>query len=191
MGKVVVTQFMSIDGVFQDPGGVGEFEHGGWSFKFDRGAEGNQFKVDELMASDALLLGRVTWEGFAKAWPGREDEAGFARKFNSMPKYVVSATMQEADWTNSTIISADLPSEVAKLKERHDGDLVVHGSGQLVRGLMEHDLVDQYNLMTFPVVLGTGKRLFTEGSPTTTLRLVESRPVGPDGVLVLIYQRAG
>jgi len=189
MGKLIVTEFISLDGVIEDPGGSEDFAHGGWSFKYDRGDEGNKFKLDETMASDALLLGRVTYEGFAAAWPTRSDDMGFAEKFNSMPKYVVSSTLTDPEWNNSTVIAGDLPAEVAKLKEQHD-EIVVHGSGSLVRALTELDLVDEYRLMTFPVVLGSGKRLFGDSDAAKTLQLADVKPVGPDGVVVLTYRRA-
>src|SRR5215216_2771373 len=160
MGRIVVTEFMSLDGVVEDPGGAEGYEYGGWSFEYSRGEEGDKFKLDETMASDAMLLGRVTYEGFAAAWPEREDEAGFADKFNSMPKYVVSSTLSDPEWNNSHVVSADLPAEVEKLKAEHDGDIVVAGSAQLVHGLLENHLVDELRLMVFPVVLGDGKRVF-------------------------------
>lgn len=188
MGRVVVTEFVSLDGVIEDPGGSEDFEHGGWSFKFERGDEGDKFKLDEALESDALLLGRVTFEGFAEAWPHREGE--FADKFNEMPKYVVSTTLDEPEWNNSTVIKDDVAAEVAKLKGQHDGDIVVHGSGQLVQTLMQEGLVDEYRLMVFPVVLGSGKRLFGEASDAKTLKLVDSKQVGPDGIVVQTYQPA-
>jgi dihydrofolate reductase len=186
--KVVVTEFVSIDGVFEDPGGSENFEHGGWSFKFNRGEDGDKFKQDETMASDALLLGRVTYEGFAEAWPQRKDPDGFADKFNSMPKYVVSTTLKDPEWNNSTVIGTDLESEVPKLKEQHEGDIVVHGSGQVARELLDKGLVDEVRLMVFPVVLGKGKRPF-EGADMSALKLAGSMTVG-DGVMVLTYERA-
>jgi dihydrofolate reductase len=190
MGKVVVTEFISLDGVFEDPGGGEDFEHGGWTFKFDRGEDGDKFKFDELMAADAQLLGRVTYEGFAAAWPSMSDDVGFADKMNAMPKYVVSRTLEQADWNNSTVIRDDVPGEVARLKDEVDGDIVVAGSGQLVRTLMEHGLIDEYRLMVFPVVLGKGKRLFGDGTNHTTLRLTDSTQVGSDGVMILTYAPA-
>ncbi len=190
MGRIVVTEFVSLDGVMEAPGGGEDFEYGGWSFEIDRGDEGNKFKLDETMASDALLLGRRTYEGFAQAWPDRDDEAGFADKFNSMPKYVVSSTLSDPQWNNSTVISADLPEEVAKLKAEHDGDIVVHGSAQLVHALLDQDLVDELRLMVFPVVLGRGKRVFGETSDKKSLELTDSTVVG-DGVTILVYGRAG
>ena len=186
MGKLVVTEFVSLDGVMQAPGGE-EFKYPGWSFEFDRGDDGNQFKLDETMESDVLLIGRVTYESFAGAWPDREGE--FADKFNRMPKYVVSSTLTEPEWNNSTVLSGDLAAEVAKLKEQHD-EIVVHGSGSLVRGLTDLDLVDEYRLMTFPVVLGSGKRLFGDSDTPKTLQLADVKPVRPDGVVVLTYRRA-
>jgi dihydrofolate reductase len=187
MGRIVVTEFVSLDGVTEDPGGSEDFKHGGWSLEISRGDEGDQFKLDETMASDALLLGRVTYEGFAKAWPTREGE--FADKFNSMPKYVVSSTLKDPEWTNTTVLEGDLAGEVARLKEQHDGDVVVHGSMQLVEALLENDLVDELRLMVFPVVLGSGKRLFGETSDKKTLQLRDSKVVG-DGVAILVYERA-
>jgi dihydrofolate reductase len=187
MGKIVVTEFVSLDGVVEDPGGSENFKYGGWTFEYDRGDEGNKFKLDETMASDALLLGRVTYEGFADAWPSREGE--FAEKFNTMPKYVVSSTLENPEWTNSTVISDDLPAEVEKLKQQHTGDVVVHGSVRLVQSLLEQDLVDELRLMVFPVVLGTGKTLFGETSDKKPLKLADSKTVG-DGVVILTYTRA-
>jgi dihydrofolate reductase len=186
MGKLVVTEFVSVDGVFEDPGGAEDFEHGAWSFEFDRGEEGEKFKLDETLDSDALLLGRVTYEGFAEAWPERDGE--FADKFNSMPKYVVSSTLEDPEWANSTVIGTDLQAEVPKLKDRHERDIVVHGSGQVARGLLDLGLVDELRLMVFPVVLGKGKRPF-EGAEMSTLKLTESKTVGSDGVIVLVYER--
>src|SRR5919201_1018450 len=160
MAKVVVSEFVTLDGVAEDPGGAEGFERGGWAFRFDRGPEGDKFKLDETLASDAVLLGRVTYEGFAEAWPSRTGE--FADKLNGMPKYVVSTTLEEPGWNNSTLINDDVAEEVSKLKQQPGGDLVVHGSATLVRTLMQHDLVDEYRLMVFPIVLGTGKRLFSD-----------------------------
>jgi dihydrofolate reductase len=189
VGRIVVTEFMSLDGVVEDPGGSEDFKYGGWSFQIARGEEGDKFKVDEVFSSEALLLGRVTYEGFAAAWPSRTDDVGFADKFNSMPKYVVSSTLENPEWNNSTVLNGDLATEVAKLKQEHDGDIVVHGSPQLVQGLVEHDLVDEYRLMVYPVLLGAGKRLFGETTGKKPLRLVSSQVVG-DGVAILVYQPA-
>ena len=187
MGKIVVTEFMSLDGVVEAPGGGEAYKHGGWSFAISRGDEGDKFKLDETLSSEALLLGRVTYEGFAAAWPSRDDE--FADKFNSMPKYVVSSTLTNPEWTNTTVLKGDIAKEVARLKEQQDGDIVVHGSPQLVQTLVEHDLVDEFHLMVFPVVLGSGKRLFGETSDKKTLRLVDSKIVG-DGVAIFVYEPA-
>jgi dihydrofolate reductase len=184
VGKIVVTEFVSLDGVMEDPGGSESFKYGGWSFEIPRGDEGDRIKVDETMSSDALLLGRVTYEGFAEAWPSRD--GAFADRFNTMPKYVVSSTLENPEWTNTTVLNGDLSTEVAKLKQEHDGDIVVHGSAQLVQALLDLDLVDELRLMVYPVVLGAGKRLFGETSDRKRLRLVDSKVVG-DGVLVLTY----
>jgi dihydrofolate reductase len=183
VGKVVVSQFVTIDGVFEDPGGSEGTERGAWAFGFDRGEDGDRFKLDELMASDALLLGRVTWEGFAAAWPTRDGE--FADKFNAMQKYVVSSTLRDPDWNNSTVITLD---DIPALREAEGGDILVTGSARLVASLLESNLVDELRLMVFPTVLGAGRRLFEDTGEPTGLELVESRPVGPDGVLVLIYK---
>jgi len=187
VGKIVVTEFMSLDGVVEDPGGAEDFKHSGWSFEISRGDEGDKFKLDETMSSEVLLLGRRTYEGFAKAWPAREGE--FADKFNTMPKYVVSSTLEKPEWNNSTVLKGGVAEEVAKLKREHDGDIVVHGSPQLVQALIEHDLVDELRLMVFPVVLGSGKRLFGETSDKKTLKLVDSKVVG-EGVAILTYAPA-
>jgi dihydrofolate reductase len=187
MGRIVITEFVSLDGVMEAPGGGEDFRHGGWTFEIERGDEGNKFKLDEALEADALLLGRRTYEGFAEAWPGREGE--FADKFNNMPKYVVSSTLDDPEWNNSTVLKGDLADEVAKLRNQHEGDIVVHGSAQLAQGLVENDLVDELRLMVFPVVLGSGKRLFGETSDKKRLRLADSKIVG-DGVAILVYEPA-
>ena len=191
MGRIVVTEFVTVDGRVEDPGGAEGFDRGGFAFRFSRGDDGDKFKLDELMAAEALLLGRVTYEGFAAAWPGRADEAGFADKMNGMPKYVVSTTLEKAEWNNSTVIRGEVAAEVGKLKERTAGDLLVAGSVRLVQTLAEHDLVDEYRLMVFPTILGAGKQLFAATSHAASLRLAEAAPVGPDGVVILIYRSAG
>jgi dihydrofolate reductase len=185
VGRIVVTEFVSLDGVMEDPGGGESFKHGGWTFEIDRG-EGMIFKLEETMATDALLLGRVTYEEFAKPWPSRD--GAFADKLNALPKHVVSSTLERPEWNNSSVLSGELDAEVATLKERYDGDVVVHGSAQLAQALIEHDLVDELRLMVFPVVLGSGKRLFGETAGKKRLELVDTRTVG-DGVLILTYVR--
>jgi dihydrofolate reductase len=187
MGRIVVTEFISLDGVIEDPGGSEDFKYGGWSFEIERGDEGDRFKLDEALNSDALLLGRKTYEGFAAAWPSRDGE--FADKFNNMRKYVVSSTLKDPEWTNSAVLDGDLADEVSKLRDEVDGDIVVHGSAQLVQGLVENGLVDELRLMVFPVVLGAGKRLFGETSDKQRLRLSDSKTVG-DGVQILTYEPA-
>jgi dihydrofolate reductase len=193
MGRIVVSQFVTLDGVMEDPGGSEGMERGGWAFQFNRGEDGDKFKLDEVMESTALLLGRKTYEGFAAAWPeraGDEDEGGFAEKINSMPKYVVSTTINDPGWQNSHLISENVPEEVEKLKGTYEGDIQVAGSATLVKTLLENDLVDQWNLMVFPTILGSGKRLFADGVPRRKLKLVEDRGVGSDGIRVEIYERA-
>ena len=184
MGRIVVTEFASLDGVVEDPGGAEDYRHGGWSFEFSRGEEGDQFKLDETRNSAALLLGRRTYEGFAAAWPSREGE--FADLFNSMPKYVVSTTLKDPEWKNTTVLN-DL-DDVRRVKDEVDGNIVVHGSAQLVQGLIENDLVDELRLMVFPIVLGSGKRLFGETSDKKPFQLADTRTVG-DGVSILTYRR--
>jgi dihydrofolate reductase len=188
MREVVVSQFVTLDGVMEDPGGSEGSERGGWAFQFERGPDGDKFKLDEVMAADALLLGRRTYEGFAAAWPSRTGE--FADKFNTMPKYVVSSTLENPEWSNSTAITpANLVDEVTKLKQDGDGDVLVNGSAQLVDALARHDLVDEYRLMVFPVVLGAGKRLFSDAADRTPLRIVDLRQTGE--VVILTLRRAG
>jgi dihydrofolate reductase len=188
MGRIVVTEFISLDGVIESPGGDEHFKYKGWTFDFDRGADGNAFKVQELDDSTALLLGRRTYMGFAAAWPGRDGE--FADKFNSMPKYVVSSTLDKAEWNNTTVLKGDVVKEVLKLKQNVDGDIAVHGSAQLVQTLLEYDLIDELHLMVFPVVLGTGKRLFGETTDKKRMKLAESKTVG-EGVAILILKPTG
>ena len=188
MGKLVVTEFVSIDGVFEDPGGVEGYEHGGWTFDYDRGADGNAFKLDEVMESEVQLLGRVTYEGFAAAWPSREGP--FADKLNSDPKYVVSTTLKQPEWHNTTVISDNVVERISTLRDESEGVILVAGSGTLVRHLLEANMVDELRLMVFPTILGRGKRLFPEGIDRLKLTHVESRSVGPDGVQVQVYQRA-
>jgi dihydrofolate reductase len=184
MRRIVVSEFVTLDGVMEDPGGAEDFDRGGWAFQFERGPEGDKFKLDEVLEADALLLGRKTYEGFAKAWPTVTDEVGFAEKMNSMPKYVVSSTLESADWNNSTVINGDVAEGVAKL----GGNILVAGSAQLVQTLMDHDLVDEYRLMIYPVLLGSGKRLFKEGADTTALQIVETNQTGQ--VATVVLQRA-
>ena len=188
MGKLVVTEFVSIDGVFEDPGGAEDYEHGGWTFEYDRGEDGNKFKLDEVMDAQVHLLGRVTYDGFAKAWPSREGP--FADKLNADPKYVVSTTLEAPPWQNTTVISDNVVDKISKLKDETEGLILVAGSGTLVRTLLEADLMDELHLMVFPTILGRGRRLFPEGIDRLKLRLAETKTVGSDGVLVQIYQRA-
>jgi dihydrofolate reductase len=182
MARIVVTEFVSLDGVVDEPR---------WTFQFDRGQDGDAFKYDELFASSALLLGRVTYAGFAAAWPGMGTD-DFGRRMNEIPKYVVSATLADADatWGPTTVIRGDIAAEIADLKDRHDGDLLVEGSSQLVHTLTQHGLVDEYRLMVFPVILGQGKRLFPDQmSQHAKLALAESKTAG-DGVMMLTYRPA-
>jgi dihydrofolate reductase len=183
VGQIVVSQFVTVDGVMEDPGGSEGMERGGWALQFDRGEDGDRFKLDEVMGSDALLLGRVTYEGFAAAWPSREGD--FADKFNTMQKYVVSTTLSDPEWQNSAVIGIE---EVPLIKDDQEGILLVNGSRRLVEDLIEQDLVDEVRLMVFPLVLGAGKTMFGQTTDTKSLALVESKPVGPEGVVVLTYR---
>ena len=188
MGRIIVTEYVSLDGVMEAPGGGEDFKHGGWTREINRGPEGDKFKLDETLDSEALLLGRVTYEGFAAAWPSMKNE--FADKFNSMPKYVISSTIDDPRWNNSTVLKGDVVVEVSKLRRRLGGNIVVHGSAQLARTLIVHDLVDELRLMVYPVILGSGKRLFGEASDKKRLRLASTRTVG-DGVSILTYEPMG
>ncbi len=182
MRKVVVSEFVSLDGVMEAPDK--------WHFQFWH-EEMGKYKYDELFASDALLLGRVTYQGFAAAWPSMTDEAGFADRMNSLPKFVVSTTLEEPlEWNNSTLIKENVAEEVSKLKQQPGQDVLIYGSADLVHTLMQHDLIDEYRIMVHPVVVGSGKRLFRDGSDTKVLRLVETRMLGPD-VVVLSYRPSG
>lgn len=187
MGRIVVTEHISVDGVVEAPSGMERFERVGWKDAFKRSPEGEKFKLDETMASDALLLGRVTYDGFAPVWPHYQGE--FADKFNTMPKYVVSSTLQNPEWNNTTVLRGDIVEEITKLKQQYERDIVVHGSPQLAQTLIEHDLVDALHLLVYPVIVGAGKRLFSETSDTKRLRLTEARTVG-DGIHILIYEKA-
>ncbi len=186
MRKLVVSEFVTLDGVMEDPGGAEQFERGGWAFQFERGPEGDQFKNDELMDSDALLLGRVTYQGFEKAWPSMTGE--FADKMNNMPKYVVTSSLTVAGWNNSNIIKNNIVDEINALKQMEGKDILVAGSRQLVQKLMEYDLVDVIRLMVYPIVLGRGKRLFDDTTVKHPLELLEAKPVGSAGVVTMVYQ---
>jgi dihydrofolate reductase len=186
MGRIVVTEFVSLDGVMQAPGGE-DFKYPGWSFEFDRGEDGNQFKLDETLETDALLIGRITYESFANAWPEREGP--FADKFNTMPKYVVSSTLKDPEWNNTTVLDGNAVEHASKLKDEVDGIIQTPGSRRLVHDLIEADLVDEVHMMIFPVILGTGDRMYGETSDKMAMRLKEARTVG-DGVVILIYERA-
>ena len=187
MGQIVVTEFVSLDGVFEDPGGSENYEYGGWTFEYDRGDEGNTFKLDELMDAKVQLLGRITYEGFAEAWPTREGP--FAEKRNNDPKVVVSTTLLEPQWNNTTVISSDVVERLRKLKDETDGSILVAGSGTLVETLLGAYIVDELRLMVFPTILGRGRRVFPEGIDRLKFTLTESRTVGPDGVQVQVLRR--
>jgi dihydrofolate reductase len=191
MSRIVVSEFVSLDGVMEDPGGAEGTSYGGWAFKFERGPDGDKYKLDELMAADAMLLGRVTYQGFAQAWPSITDEVGFADKMNGMRKYVVSSTLEQADWNNSEILRGDVADEVRKLKAQPGGDILVAGSARLAHALQAADLVDEYRLMVYPTVLGSGKRLFPDGGRPGGLALVEARQSEAVAILTLRPVREG
>ena len=189
MRKVIVTEYVTLDGVFDDPGGSEGTKHGGWSFQFWN-EEAMNYKFNELLASDALLLGRVTYEGFAKAWPTMKGAGEFADRMNSIPKYVVSTTLKELEWNNSHLIQENVAEEVIALKQQEGKDILVAGSSKLVHTLMEHNLIDEYQLMVHPVILGGGKHFFTEGSDKAVLKLIGTKSFS-SGIVVLSYQPAG
>jgi dihydrofolate reductase len=186
MGRVIVTEFVSLDGVMEAPGGEPGYAHSGWTFDFGDAGQ-YAYKLDETLEAEALLLGRVTYEGFAAAWPGRTDEAGFADKMNEMPKYVVSSTLDEVNWNTSTLLRGDITEEVPRLKEEIDGVILVAGSRTLVHGLLEHGLVDELRLMIFPVILGSGRRVFPETQDKIPLRLADTRQYD-NGIVVHAYE---
>lgn len=185
MSRIVVTQYMSLDGVIEDPVGMEGSGLGDWTGPYTRGPEGDKFKIDELFASDAVLLGRTTYEAFAAVWPAVKDETGFADRINNMPKLVVSNTLAEASWNNSTIVGGDIVEKIRALKEEPGGDILVYGSAALVHALIPHGLIDAYNLMVFPTVLGRGKRLFPDGAGFD-LTLAEVKPLG-SGIVLIRY----
>jgi dihydrofolate reductase len=186
MRKLIVSEFITLDGVIEAPGGEPTHPHTGWVFDFF-GPEQGDYKLAEVLEAESLLIGRATYEGFAEAWPPREGE--FADKMNAMPKHVVSTTLKELDWNNSSLIEGNVAAEVAKLKRTDGGPILVAGSCTLVRTLMEHDLVDELRLMVFPVVLGSGKRLFPDSPDKKVLQLVDTTQF-PSGVVVHHYHPA-
>jgi dihydrofolate reductase len=188
MGEIVITEFVTLDGVMEDPGGGESFDRGGWAFQFERGEAGDRFKAEELMASDAQLLGRVTYEGFAAAWPAM-DQDEFGRRMNSMPKFVVSRTLENPTWANTTVLGGDLAEEVGRLKSRFAADILVAGSASLAQSLLAADLVDRINLMVFPIVLGSGKRLFADGIGSIGFTLTGTQQAGSTAILTLRRDR--
>jgi dihydrofolate reductase len=209
MGRIVISEFVSLDGIVEDPAGIEGFKHGGWTFEIDRAEEGEDGPVglrqegvlsgallrvpeqvarhvlEETLGAEALLLGRVTFEQFAARWPARDGQ--FADKYNNMPKYVVSSTLEDPEWNNSKVLKGDLVAEISSLKRELDGDIVVPGSIRLARALIEHNLVDELRLMVYPVLLGSGERLFGELSDKKPLRLVDASTDG-DGVVIHTYE---
>lgn len=188
MGDIVITEFLTLDGVMEDPGGGEAFDRGGWAFQFERGEEGDRFKSEELMASDAQLLGRVTYQGFAAAWPAM-DQDEFGQRMNSMPKFVVSRTLEDPTWTNTTVLRGELADEVGRLKSRFERDILVAGSATLAQSLLAADLVDRINLMVFPVVLGSGKRLFADAAASTRFTVSGARQAGSTAIVTLRRDR--
>jgi dihydrofolate reductase len=187
MGKIVISENVSLDGVVEDPTGNEGFRLGGWFLETDRGEDGDKFVLDEALASEAVLLGRRTYETFAARWLSRDGE--LADRLNGLPKYVVSSTLEDPSWSNSTVLKGDVVTELSKLKRELDGQVVVYGSVQLARTLLEHDLADELRLLVYPVVLGAGERLFGEISDKKPMRIVGTQTVG-DGVVILTYELA-
>jgi dihydrofolate reductase len=186
MRKVIVSEFVSLDGIMEDPGGAEKFKHGGWTRPYwsdDMGA----VKFDELFASDALLLGRVTYQGFAAAWPSVKDEAGFADRMNSIPKVVVSTTLDKVEWNNSRLIKGNIVEEISKLKQQPGQDILVGGSATLIQSLIPHGLIDLYRLLVYPIALGSGKRLFTDQGNPVKLKLTKTASY-QSGVVLLEYE---
>ncbi len=186
MEKIIATEFITLEGVMEDPGGAEKTKHGGWSGQYWN-EEAQKYKYDELFATGALLLGRVTYEGFAAAWPEMTDEDGFADRMNSLPKYVVSETLNHTAWNNSTLIKKDMMKQISKLKQDAEQDIVIHGSGELINTLLPYGVIDEFRLMVFPIVLGDGKRLFKETTGLNHLKLLETKTFDT-GVMVLHYQ---
>jgi dihydrofolate reductase len=186
MGKIVVTEYISLDGVIEAPGGTEDYRHVNWAMEFSRGPEGDRFMHEELRAAEAFLFGRVTYEEYAKAWPTMQGE--YADRFNAMPKYVVSSTLADPEWSNTIVLTGAATDEAAKLRRRPGGDVVVQGSSRLAQALFEHDLVDELRLLLYPIVLGTGKRLFGDMSDKRRWGLSRAQEVG-DGITILVYQR--
>ncbi len=186
MGKIIATEFITLDGVMEDPGGAEKTKYGGWSGQYWN-EEAQKYKFDELFATGALLLGRVTYEGFAAAWPEMTDEDGFADRINSLPKYVVSETLNHAEWNNSILIKKDMMKQITKLKQEAEQDIVIHGSSELINTLLPHEVIDEFRLMVFPIVLGDGKRLFKETTELSHLKLMKTETFDT-GVIILHYQ---
>jgi dihydrofolate reductase len=184
--KIVVAEYISLDGVIEDPVGMDNSGLGDWTGPFNRGPEGDRFKHDELSASDAILLGRATYDAFAAVWPAVKDDTGFADRINSLPKFVASNTLKQAEWNNTTILSNNPIDQIRALKEQSGGDILVYGSTALVHALMPHGLIDEYNLMVYPTLLGRGKRLFPNGYASTLTHL-ECKPLG-SGIVLLRYR---
>ena len=185
MGRIIVTEFISVDGVIDTPGGKGDFKYSGWTSEISRGEEGDKFKFEENVNSQAQLFGRITYVLFASAWPSMTGE--FADTFNALPKYVVSSTLKKGGWGNTTVLNGDMVEQVTNVKKTVDGNIVVHGSAKLVQGLIEDDLVDELRLMVYPVIIGNGRRLFGDTTDKKRLQLVDSKKVG-NGVAILTYQ---
>ncbi len=186
MRKLIATEFITLDGIMEDPGGAEKTKYGGWSGQFWN-EEAQKYKYDELFATDALVLGRVTYDGFAAAWPSMADEDGFADRMNSIPKYVASETLDHLEWSNSILIEENIVEQISKLKQEAGQDIIIHGSGELINSLLPHQLIDEIHLMVFPIVLGGGKRLFKETAELNRLQLLETKTF-ETGVIVLHYQ---
>jgi len=187
VARIIASELVTLDMVIEDPGGGGGFEHGGWVLHIDQGEDGRQIKLEEIFLAEALLMGRVTYEGLASCWPGMTDELGFAQKINTMPKYVVSSTLDEPEWENTTVLRGEVIPQILMLRDQLRGDIIIPGSAQLVRTLFDAELLDQLRLMLYPVFLGTGKQLFAPDAEPKPVRLAKGDNVG-EGICYFVFE---
>ena len=186
---IIATNYVSLDGVIEDPVGMENSGLGDWTGPFTRGPAGDKFKLDELLESDAMIYGRRTYDGFAAVWPTIDDPQGFAKRINALPKYLASRSVTTPAWNNTTLLGKDLIGDIRKLKAQPGSNILIYGSASIVHALMAHGLIDQFTLMVYPIVLGSGKRLFPVGT-SSRMQLEESRQFG-DGIVLLKYKAVG
>ncbi|MGC1166293.1 MAG: dihydrofolate reductase family protein [Solirubrobacterales bacterium] len=187
MGRIVASEVVTLDMVIEDPGGGGDFEHGGWVLGIDQGEDGRQIKLEEIFLAEALLMGRVTYEALVSYWPYASDDLGFAERINTMPKYVVSSTLEEPEWENTTVLHGDVVPQTLMLRDQLEGDIVIPGSAELVRTLFDEELLDQLRMMLYPVFLGTGKQLFACDADPKPVRLTRKDRVG-DAICYFVFE---